>query len=175
MQEQVGVSESIHMRKQRDGWMTLISTSHRVTQEMISMCTTSPQHDTASILATRYVENNNNNSSNSNNNSNEWMSKLTRLLNDFQHKFPWHEYESRGAQTTGLSKTFMVHLVQGQSTYLMDAVWFGCVPVIISDHCDLPLQGLVDWSKFAVFVREVQVLCVYKSAKKRAHLLRIIL
>lgn len=39
----------------------------------------------------------------------------------------------------------------------MDAVWFGCVPVIISDYYDLPLQGLLDWSQFAVFVRESKV------------------
>ena len=58
-----------------------------------------------------------------------------------------------------IPKKFIIHsssccLLQGWSPCLMDAVWFGCVPVIISDYYDLPLQGLVDWNQFAVFVRE---------------------
>lgn len=43
------------------------------------------------------------------------------------------------------------------SPRLMDAVWFGCVPVIISDHYALPLQGLVDWSQFAVILPEARI------------------
>lgn len=39
----------------------------------------------------------------------------------------------------------------------MDALWFGCVPVIISDYYDLPLQGLIDWAEIAVFVKESKV------------------
>jgi hypothetical protein len=43
------------------------------------------------------------------------------------------------------------------SPRLMDAVWAGCVPVIISDHYDLPLQGLVDWRRMSVIVPESSV------------------
>ncbi|XP_077997913.1 uncharacterized protein LOC144451028 [Glandiceps talaboti] len=43
------------------------------------------------------------------------------------------------------------------SPRLMDAVWFGCVPVIIADYYHLPLQGFLDWKKFAVIIPEAQV------------------
>ena len=45
----------------------------------------------------------------------------------------------------------------------MDALWLGCVPVIISDYYDLPLNGLIDWKDIAVFVRESQVVIYYKT------------
>ncbi|KAK3282029.1 hypothetical protein CYMTET_10216 [Cymbomonas tetramitiformis] len=38
------------------------------------------------------------------------------------------------------------------SPRLMEALSFGCVPVIIADHYDLPFQRHVDWSRLAVFV-----------------------
>eukprot|EP00920_Eleutheroschizon_duboscqi_P011473 GHVT01027437.1.p1 GENE.GHVT01027437.1~~GHVT01027437.1.p1 ORF type:complete len:337 (+),score=15.99 GHVT01027437.1:462-1472(+) len=37
---------------------------------------------------------------------------------------------------------------------LIDAVWCGCVPVILSDHYHLPLQGLIDWTRLAITVPE---------------------
>ncbi|ELU17436.1 hypothetical protein CAPTEDRAFT_228334 [Capitella teleta] len=43
------------------------------------------------------------------------------------------------------------------SPCLMDAIWFGCVPVIISDYYDLPLHGMLDWNQFAVVIRESKV------------------
>lgn len=43
------------------------------------------------------------------------------------------------------------------SPRLMDAIFYGCVPVILSDHYHLPLQGLVDWTKFSVIVSESQI------------------
>ena len=39
----------------------------------------------------------------------------------------------------------------------MDAVWFGCIPVVIADHYVLPLGDLVDWESIAVTVAEKQV------------------
>jgi len=33
----------------------------------------------------------------------------------------------------------------------------GCIPVILSDHYHLPLQGIVNWSEFSVIVREDEV------------------
>ena len=52
----------------------------------------------------------------------------------------------------------------------MDALWFGCVPVIIADHYILPLSSLVDWSKIAIIINENQVeidkqcVCVEKES-----------
>lgn len=39
----------------------------------------------------------------------------------------------------------------------MDAIWFGCVPVILADYYHLPLQGLLDWNVFSVIIPESQV------------------
>ncbi|KAF7135952.1 hypothetical protein RHSIM_Rhsim08G0186900 [Rhododendron simsii] len=38
-----------------------------------------------------------------------------------------------------------------------DAIYFGCIPVIISDHYDLPLNNVLDWSKFSVIINEQDV------------------
>ena len=46
---------------------------------------------------------------------------------------------------------------QAWSPRLLDAVWFGCIPVIIADWYALPLQGLIEWTDIAVFVPEAQV------------------
>lgn len=43
------------------------------------------------------------------------------------------------------------------SPRLMDALWFGCIPVVIADHYVLPLGYLVDWESIAVTVAEKQV------------------
>ena len=44
----------------------------------------------------------------------------------------------------------------------MDALWFGCVPVIISDHYVLPLGNLLNWDDIAYRIPESQV-CVCLS------------
>ena len=43
------------------------------------------------------------------------------------------------------------------SPNLMDFIWSGCIPVIVSDHYQLPLQGLVDWSLFSLSVAETSI------------------
>lgn len=43
------------------------------------------------------------------------------------------------------------------SSDLMDAVMSGCIPVILSDHYHLPLQGIVNWSEFSIIIPESQV------------------
>ena len=39
----------------------------------------------------------------------------------------------------------------------MDAVWFGCIPVLIADHYIPPLTDLLDWGNIAVVVPEAKV------------------
>lgn len=43
------------------------------------------------------------------------------------------------------------------SPRLMDAVFTGCVPVIISDHYDLPFQNIFDWKRFSVIVPQSKI------------------
>ncbi|CAM6087931.1 unnamed protein product [Calypogeia fissa] len=49
-------------------------------------------------------------------------------------------------------KGYQVHTAR-----LGDAVYFGCVPVILADHFDLPFSDILDWREFAVIVAESQV------------------
>nr|XP_026693130.1 probable glycosyltransferase At5g11130 [Ciona intestinalis] len=46
---------------------------------------------------------------------------------------------------------------EGWSPRLVEAISMGCVPVIISDHYHLPLQGIVEWSKIAIILPEAQI------------------
>jgi hypothetical protein len=46
---------------------------------------------------------------------------------------------------------------RGWSPRLGDAIWAGCVPVIVADHYQLPLHELVDWTQFSVQVPEQRV------------------
>lgn len=43
------------------------------------------------------------------------------------------------------------------SPRLMDALWFGCVPVIISDRYVLPLENILNWDDIAYRIPESQV------------------
>eukprot|EP01147_Barroeca_monosierra_P004179 gene4179-6525_t len=43
------------------------------------------------------------------------------------------------------------------SPRIMDAIWAGCVPVIISDDYVLPLTSWIDWSLLAVIIPETKV------------------
>ena len=47
------------------------------------------------------------------------------------------------------------------SPRVMDAVWFGCIPVFLADHYHPPLHGLVDWDQLAVSVPEREVRLVF--------------
>eukprot|EP01018_Ginkgo_biloba_P017634 Gb_02075 [translate_table: standard] len=40
---------------------------------------------------------------------------------------------------------------------ISDAIHFGCVPVIISNHYDLPFANVLDWSKFSIVVSHKDV------------------
>lgn len=43
------------------------------------------------------------------------------------------------------------------SPRVMDALWFGCIPVIIANYYVPPLYGLVDWSAISITVPESQL------------------
>lgn len=49
------------------------------------------------------------------------------------------------------------------SPRLMDAIWFGCIPVLIADHYIPPLTDLLDWENISVVVPENQVYNTQKS------------
>ena len=38
----------------------------------------------------------------------------------------------------------------------MDAIWFGCIPVLIADHYVPPLPDLIEWENIVVVVPEAQ-------------------
>lgn len=52
-----------------------------------------------------------------------------------------------------------------QST-LLDAMAAGCIPVIIADSLMMPFHDVIDWTKAAVFIREVDILLIIQSLKK---------
>lgn len=39
----------------------------------------------------------------------------------------------------------------------MDAIWFGCIPVLLADHYHPPLHTLLDWNQLAILIPEKQV------------------
>ena len=39
----------------------------------------------------------------------------------------------------------------------MDALWFGCIPVLISDYYVPPLLGLIEWESVTITVPESKV------------------
>lgn len=47
---------------------------------------------------------------------------------------------------------------------LMEAIYFGCVPIILSDEWELPFSDVVDWTKFSIRVLRQN----YKNIKKIA-------
>ncbi|XP_024537844.1 probable glycosyltransferase At5g20260, partial [Selaginella moellendorffii] len=46
---------------------------------------------------------------------------------------------------------------QVNSARIVDSIHYGCVPVILSDHYDLPFNDVLDWKRFALLLRERDV------------------
>ena len=44
----------------------------------------------------------------------------------------------------------------------MDALWFGCIPVLITSYYVPPIPELIEWENIAVVVSEAQV-CVRRG------------
>lgn len=40
---------------------------------------------------------------------------------------------------------------------LIDAIHFGCIPVVISNYYELPFANVLDWTKFSVIVVHAEV------------------
>ncbi|KAL6264520.1 hypothetical protein P5V15_004628 [Pogonomyrmex californicus] len=55
-----------------------------------------------------------------------------------------------------------------QST-LLDAMAAGCIPVIVADSLMMPFHDVIDWTKAAVFIREVDILLTIQLLKKISH------
>ncbi|KAI4504281.1 hypothetical protein M0802_000752 [Mischocyttarus mexicanus] len=53
----------------------------------------------------------------------------------------------------------------GQSV-LLEAMASGCIPVIVADSLVMPFYGIIDWTRAAIFVREIDVLQVTSVLKK---------
>lgn len=52
---------------------------------------------------------------------------------------------------------------------LLDTMAAGCIPVIIADSLMMPFHDVIDWTKVAVFVREVDILLIIQLLKKISH------
>lgn len=40
---------------------------------------------------------------------------------------------------------------------VVDAIHYGCVPVLISNYYDLPFANILDWSKFSIIVNQQDI------------------
>ena len=50
----------------------------------------------------------------------------------------------------------------------MDALWFGCIPVLIASHYVPPIPELIEWENIAIVVPESQVcMCVRVHVRAR--------
>nr|CAB3244015.1 probable glycosyltransferase At5g11130 [Phallusia mammillata] len=59
-----------------------------------------------------------------------------------------------------LRKSKFCLVVRGREVWsprLVESLFAGCVPVILSNHYHLPLQGIVDWNQFSIIVPENEV------------------
>ena len=67
---------------------------------------------------------------------------------------------SSPTQSSALKTTKFCLCARGNKAWsprLMDALWFGCIPVLIADHYIPPLTELLDWRNISVVVPESQV------------------
>ncbi|GJW81866.1 probable glycosyltransferase [Tanacetum coccineum] len=47
-----------------------------------------------------------------------------------------------------------------------DAIYYGCVPVVLADHYDLPFADILNWSSFAVIISTEDVAFLKTILKK---------
>lgn len=56
--------------------------------------------------------------------------------------------------TALLTSKFCLHVkgFEVNTARIGDAIYYGCVPLIIANHYDLPFNDILDWQKFSVVV-----------------------
>ncbi|CAK9236386.1 unnamed protein product [Sphagnum troendelagicum] len=67
-----------------------------------------------------------------------------------------------------LTSKFCLHVkgYEVNTARLGDAMFYGCVPVVIADYYDLPFADILDWSKFAVVIPHLNIPLLKKTLKQ---------
>ncbi|KAG5571795.1 hypothetical protein H5410_061561 [Solanum commersonii] len=58
----------------------------------------------------------------------------------------------RGSMKTPYSEAFEINTAR-----IGDALYYGCVPVILADHYDLPYADILNWESFSVIVSSLDI------------------
>merc|ERR1712232_627898 len=81
------------------------------------------------------------------------VEKMTDYVQEGQRKM---EYEERRVDPI-LNNRAVTYGDSPNTGRLVEVIMHGCVPLIISERLQPPVHDLLDWSKFAFFVREESV------------------
>ena len=82
-----------------------------------------------------------------------------KFSNDPDFKLVDHAITSQEYRTLHQETKFCLcpHGAHAWSPRISEAVWYGCVPVILADYIDLPFSSIVPWSEMAVIIPERRV------------------
>lgn len=61
---------------------------------------------------------------------------------------------------------FVIRGARLAQSILLEAMAAGCIPVIVADSLVMPFYGTIDWTRAAIFIREVDVLQVISILKR---------
>ncbi|KAL2712257.1 exostosin-2 [Vespula squamosa] len=61
---------------------------------------------------------------------------------------------------------FVIRGARLAQSVLLEAMAAGCIPVIVADSLVMPFYGMIDWTRAAIFVREIDVLQVISILKR---------
>lgn len=64
-----------------------------------------------------------------------------------------------------LTSKFCLHAkgFEVNTARLGDAMYYGCVPVVIANHYDLPFQDILDWTKFSIVISSLDIPLLKKT------------
>lgn len=67
-----------------------------------------------------------------------------------------------------LGSKFCIHAkgFEVNTARIGDAIYYGCVPVVLADHYDLPFADILDWSRFSVVVSTEDIPFLKKILKE---------
>ncbi|CAA0841456.1 Exostosin family protein [Striga hermonthica] len=71
-----------------------------------------------------------------------------------------HEARVKSAYSEALlGSKYCIHAkgFEVNTARVADAIYYGCVPVVVADHYELPFGDVLDWSRFAVVVAEADI------------------